>query len=487
MTGMETFEMDNVQNERARPRVLIVGLNLVAVALQAQLLKTLATVERVQYISEVNQEEWDCVVTDTIPAHVEHRNMSRAQMTAPGWTSAQHFDSKLCLILFRGSSDTGSDEQRIDAPPASYMEARQKLTAIVMKGGVVGNHVSKLKDLPPDLDAAVTSSLIPAVNDRGKHVIFSRTDEEGSTEMELRPFLLGPQGLPLAASYERNAEASVWLLPSDVRDHSIFVLSALREWHVKYGAARFPIVGDWSEDADFHTQEESRLLSELETIQGEIEANLDRLRSERKSIEAKLEIERIRAGEFERALLTEDGPELQSAILRTLVTLGFNVTDMDAQKDKSGVREDFQIRDADDTNWICIADSKGSKGPPGEDGLLKVMKWTRQYLSETGDSPTGQWVIVNFQRAVAPDERREPFQNNPSVLAAFEEDSGLVLDTRALFRLLRIVQDCPEVASSIREFLRSQTGVLSGSLVASRGWPEFAERESTGTKPVGEP
>ena len=471
------FEPDQTITELPRPRVLVLGWGESWVNLATELEAKVATVRHAQSSSSVNFSEWDCVVSDGVPMSFMELNRTHADWEEPSDGSSayrweQHYPSPLSIVIFFGDPESNRGFRVLDAYPPNGEGDEAPVDALIADGGHVGTHLTTVKGLPDSLDRLVRASLVPAMKDRDEHFCFDhRTfEKQEKSDIGFRPFLYGPDELPLAASYRRAEGGNVWLLPSDMPNHALWVLEALREWH-DVDPKRFPAIPDWQSDPEFRSMEEARVGTELEAKRQRIIALFNAYETERVELEGQLENLKKSADTYERALLTEQGTPLQNSILRALRDLGFEVEDMDAVNPEGSRKEDYRIRDTEDSNWIALGDAKGVKGGVPESVFTQLGRWVEFYIIQEKVAPTARWSIANYYRLDDPNTRPEPFANRPDNVEVFTAANGLLLDTRALFKFLRIAQDHPERKSAIRAFLRSRKGVLSGSTDSVQIWP----------------
>jgi hypothetical protein len=277
---------------------------------------------------------------------------------------------------------------------------------------------------------------------------------ENADNLALRPFLFGPEHRSLAASYERNRESSVWLLPADIPDPYPWVIEALREWSNLY-PDRFPTVPDWQDAPRWRTAQEVDIAAEKATLTDSFTAQFEMFQREMARLDEASAALKVRADRYERALLRADGSLLSDAVACALADLGFHVVDMDQHWPPGDRREDLRVFDEGDPDWVAIVEVKGSKGGTKETDLQAFGRWAERYILDHHQEPSGRWLVTNHSRHVDPDRRSAPFANKPQVLATFSKSNGTVLDTRALFDLLRLTADDPAKRSAARALLKA--------------------------------
>lgn len=74
--------------------------------------------------------------------------------------------------------------------------------------------------------------------------------------------------------------------------------------------------------------------------------------------------------------------------------------------------------------------------------------------------PNASWYIANGFRGDDPTTRAHPYAGREDALDVVEELDGLVIDTRALFDLVRAVREKPDRAGAARLLLRESSRML---------------------------
>ena len=112
------------------------------------------------------------------------------------------------------------------------------------------------------------------------------------------------------------------------------------------------------------------------------------------------------------------------------------------------------------TPSLALGEAKGFTKGVSEAGLQSLARWTAFYVQETGEFPSARWYVANHMLRQDPSTRPEPLHGRDDVVEVFAADNGLVIDTRALFALVRYAQHNPERRGDLRAWLREQSGVL---------------------------
>lgn len=245
--------------------------------------------------------------------------------------------------------------------------------------------------------------------------------------------------LPSSADWNelRNAEGGpppIGLLVPEDADHRRVFVEFLRFLHwydpesVPIGPPRFPTEEEWlsPEQTKKHV-ERSELSDKVATLEERIKGLDDEIRT--------ISEER-RDGT---SLLFDDGDSLSIAVRNVLADLGFQVVDLDAQReDPNQPRHgDLQVSDTTD-GWIAIAEVKGYSHDAKVNDLAKVNKHVKTWSRQTGKVPDGIWWVFNdHRRNESPSERPASLRGHQSQLT----NADVVgIPTRALFRMWRDVQ-----------------------------------------------
>jgi hypothetical protein len=297
------------------------------------------------------------------------------------------------------------------------------------------------------------------------HTVFEVRTAAGFNEedpvapsMELRPLLLGPSDQILAATYERNDDASVWLLPIDLLGGlDAWLVAAFREWHDLY-PARFPAVPDWRAAPGWSTAAEDVLERERAAAIASFRAAEEQHRQTISGLDLQLAVTREAADAYERTLLSSNGDELAGAVLTALRDLGFLVEDMDLVWPEDAKREDYRITDPSAEGWVALGEAKGFSKGVSETGLVSLHRWTSFYVQDEGKLPDRQWYIANSFLGEDPSTRPIALQGRDDVVTTFAAGNGLIFDCRALFILLVAVQRSANLAQPIRSVLRERVG-----------------------------
>lgn len=181
----------------------------------------------------------------------------------------------------------------------------------------------------------------------------------------------------------------------------------------------------------------------------------------------RLEQEELRARSAQEqftALLTKTGTALAPHVAAALDRLGFEVTDVDKEREKAGkpLEEDLRIGDG---AYFAVVSVKSSKGNAKEDDFMDVAKFQRFRERTPSDDQNGREVrgmlVMNQLYTTAPASRAVLFEHNTNRdwdQEAREWGYALV-STWVLFRLLQEVAAGRMSAEAAREHLK-QPGIV---------------------------
>jgi hypothetical protein len=327
-----------------------------------------------------------------------------------------------------------------------------------------------------------------------------RPDLQG---MELKPYL-SPSDLirePFLTAGVRNefvlagaftpssGGPDFWVLPPWANAVA-WIRQALEIWS-EQDPERFPPTPEWWRTPDWRTKTERDAEERLSEIRQQAETEYARLLSEVQAAEAEVLKAQERADSIERLLLRGQGDDLVAVVAETLEKLGFDVTNMDGVYPAGSLREDLQVRPADDPEFVALVEVRGYTGGAKANDLWRMVKFADLFRQDIGEPPSALWYVVNHFIEVPPGERPLVLAANEEEVSSFAADrNGAVIDTCDLFRLAEIVTSGELSREESRSLLVTVTGRLHLDLSAQQttsdqvGQPEPARSlDPTGSKP----
>jgi hypothetical protein len=450
------FTTAHVVNEREKPRVLVHVSHRDSYQWVEQ---RVGTCRFISQLADVDTDEWDVLVTD-LPTSTYRRGQYGER------TGVLQRAVPPNLFIFR-VLNLAYNETLLDFSVAGGEDGPK--TVLDWATDVPGHQLRRIENLPEGLQDLVKTSLVPAAETRSHQqgVVRLETLTERASGLKMfRPFLIGPQDIALAASYERLDGGHVWIIPQDVLHPEEWFDFALSEWHSAKPEV-FPGDGIWQSSREWMTNSERTIHDQLATLDEEFAESQRRFEARRLILVEDLTAARELGNSGRRMLLTGQDVPLQNAVLSALLELGFQVEDMDLTWPERERREDFRIRDSDDPGWLVLADATGVQRGAKGSKLQAIGNFVRKYLvDERPSAEPGQWLLVNRLLDRDPNVRGDVFRDDE--VRAFAEGRGLAFDTAALFVLVEAVSADAEQAGPLRSWLRGLTGQLS--VDTARDW-----------------
>jgi hypothetical protein len=419
-----------------RPRMIVYGLPTVA-ALSDELAHLVPTIRIVEDYLEwqnfVRQQEFDCAVV---------------------FGDAPPLESHMYVIQFGGAFLFTQTEGQT----TWKVEARGRSVA----------QEFMVDDLPAPISSLVQSDLLPQLRENASHPTLSQRaarwkDDPGPENWgTFSAFLRDADAQRLAGRFARDGDGPEWWwIPAVTPQATKWVAVALEQWAEK-DAARFPSGPAWRDLEAWRTPEESSAAAEVENVERRRVELLQSLAIAAAEAETKLRDFTAVADANERRLLTAQGEDLVEEVAVTLREFGFEVEDVDRTRAKPGDHlEDLRVVDpGHGDKWIALCEVRGYSGGAQLNDLLRLGRFEKRFFTETGTAPSAIWYVVNHSLKSSPDARQEPLASNPAEVLTFGEGDGLVIDTRALFRLRMSVRRQDTSADEVRRLLREARGLL---------------------------
>jgi hypothetical protein len=327
--------------------------------------------------------------------------------------------------------------------------------------------------LDDDVAELVRDDLVPwlqtqAVKPRLSHGSTAQNPFAVSTYNQPGVFVYDADGQIIAGDIQKyvvtepNRAGSVWALPYLPPHPERWLRAALRNWHIR-NPERFPRTADWRSRPTWQTPAETAANDLVATAQAAHAAALMKFAQEIADLKDQAQRASDEAAKRSRRLLTEQDDELVDAVKDALTFFGFTVQDVDRLIPEGQARkEDLRLSDPENPAWSNITEVKGylAGGAKSRD-LLKVIHYGGLYFRETGTEPVSLWYIVNHFGSRDPDDRPRVLTGADDEIAYFASLGGLIIDTRELFRLLKLVETGVLAAADARETLRTATGIYT--------------------------
>lgn len=332
-------------------------------------------------------------------------------------------------------------------------------------------HMTMPDSLPDALRRLVANELVPFLQKVESRPFLTVRDHVGTrggldlSPSDLRdPFVLDADGHMIAGSFARGEETGggwCWALPHVPEHPELWLAAALQDWHNRT-PHRVKALPGWRARPAWNTPREAATLAALENLRAERGRVLAEYATRETHTEADVTAAAAAADTGERLLLTAQGGDLVDAVAEALRALGFDVEDADGAPGPDGAPkvEDLRVSDPDDPSWTNITEVRGYKAGAKASDLQRLSRFAALYAVRTGTLPTTRWYVVNQFFGADPDTRRPPLAGGEDDVAVFAEDGGLVIDTRELFHLRRLVDDGTLASDRARVVLRGASGTL---------------------------
>ncbi len=271
-------------------------------------------------------------------------------------------------------------------------------------------------------------------------------------------------GQLVVGAFPRGNDGWCWAIPYRSEHPELWLAAALTHWR-QTDPVRFREVNPWRAREPWVTDEEREAhgqLAELKTERGRV---LAELKDRELALDSAVLVASQKAEQGARRLLTAQGEDLGEAVVLAFTDLGFDVQDLDEERDRSGLArvEDLNLTCPDQPEVRILAEVKGyAKGAKAGD-LIQIGHHAVRYTQRQGVPPDRSWYVINQFIDRDPDLRPAPLAGAVEDVAAFADGGGLIIDTRELFQLAEAVSGGRVAAEAARAALLAQRGVFSGS------------------------
>lgn len=317
-----------------------------------------------------------------------------------------------------------------------------------------------LPKLDPALERLVKEDLVPKCVSRGlkPHNPVLRT----SGSAQLQAFLATADGEVIAGRYAPDVDRETWVLPAADVSLGPWLILATRYWRA-VRPERFRELSTFDYDPRWLTDEERSIHEAREQLQSERSTTLADLDRREKELEAQLAEASSAADVGARTLLTGEGATLVTAVQAALERLGFIVEEMDASREGAGhdLLEDLRVTDPEVPEWVALVEVRSYKGGAQLRDLMRLTRFEKRYIAETGSVPDRVWYVVNQFRDRDPSsaDRVPVLPSHPAEVEEFGAGGGLVLDTSELFDIAEHTEadDMRAVRSTLRDAIKRLT------------------------------
>lgn len=457
-------------NQQPRPRVLIVGFHSSFFGENDEALRPLVgTLKRSKGLDQEFLPDWDALVTDQ-------------PLFSPQSTGGGRLPDHLSVIYFDSRGPGRGNPEILDSSPEASRHVR-------VQSGHFGRELRTGRNLAGDVAFLFKESrFLEVLAGRESHVYFTLTQGAGQSSVDhaggsgegavhaaalsrppappqtvptqtyqLVPFITTSDGQVLAGRYSRSDQAEVWLLPHDIPNWPAWFTLALREFHQMH-PDRFPGLPNWTLEPQWQTEVEQAAAVALTNLELERRRVLDELNSREEQLRSGLAAANEQADQYERMLMTGQHDQLEDAVSRALVEIGFDVERSDGTAVPGDRLQDLLVRDPAHVGWVALVEVKGYTGGAKTAGITQLLRFQARYTVANGRSADALWYIPNQFLARDPGERPLVLSSAEEDVNIFAEDGGLVIDTLGLFRLLIRVRRHDMTAQTARDALRAQTG-----------------------------
>lgn len=288
----------------------------------------------------------------------------------------------------------------------------------------------------------------------------------------MMPFVFDADDNVIAGAFQRpsreeDRDAWHWILPHAPERPELWLAAAMRDWHERTPTT-IPVGLAWQHRESWATKAETDAHEALRLLQGRRERWEQLYAARRTELLAQQMHAQAEAAAGVRRLITSHDDDLVSATAQALTQMGFQVTDEDETRAREGrgKAHDLNVVDPDAPDRRVIVEVKGyTKGARG--ALSQANQHILRFATTHGGRvPDNCWLVVNHFRDHDPDERPPLLQGADEDVAIFAESGGVLIDTRTIFRMVRMVESGSLTAVAAREALRNASGrfALPGSV-----------------------
>ncbi|MFF6785795.1 hypothetical protein [Streptomyces sp. NPDC012510] len=365
--------------------------------------------------------------------------------------SAPVLDSHL-MVMQIGGNDVGEWIRLSNAVPYRF---------VVHLTGRAALLTIESENIPDGVSVAAQRALAEHIRSQQPHGLINRAIGNNLDSNGVTPLVREKDGSACAGWWLRGEKggAEWWWFPWHSPNLSEWREAIYASWSTVSPQA-FPNPSEsWAKSPEWMTVKEISAARAVEEYRSETEGILSVRKSEEERLEQFCQQVTAEADSADRLLVTAQGKPLVSAVSAMLGGIGFTVVDSDEQKiEGAALLEDLQVIYG---NWICLAEVRGyAKGAKTSD-FQRIERAVRHYEREHGSGPSARWYVVNHNLKNSPNLRPVVLAGAADDVDVFAEECGLVIDTRELFKLAKLVEGGAISNERARALLMSSTGVFS--------------------------
>lgn len=347
-------------------------------------------------------------------------------------------------------------------PGRSHQDGRRVLAREI---GAAERLVGPDEGAPPEVDELARGSLSAWLLQQPIHCLLGLY-RPNNTLMGIDPgvvaFVRETGRAACAGLWKRPGKSNTewWWLPDGCPREIEWVTAASRHLSAVDPVAFPPADADWATHERWMTGREASAVRAPQSAREELRRVVEEQESQVSDKNDLLVEARSEAADGARRLLTHQGDDLKAAVQNALETFGFKVEDSDdkRKRDAKSLLEDLQVRN---DGWCAIVEVRGYAKSEGKThDLLRLGRAAAIFTKVIGEPPAARWYVVNQSFSRSPDSRPLVMQGAEEDVAEFAESSGLVIDTRDIFQLLRDVETGTRSRDEVRAILMATTGRL---------------------------
>jgi len=173
---------------------------------------------------------------------------------------------------------------------------------------------------------------------------------------------------------------------------------------------RFPELNPWRAREPWVTGEEREARGQLAQLKTDRNRVLADLKERELELDSTVLMASQKAEQGPRRLLTAQGEELGAAVIAAFTELGFEVQDVDVERDRAGLArvEDLNLTCPDQPEVRILAEVKGYAGGAKASDLIQIGNHAVRYTQRQGVPPDLSWYVVNQFLDRDPELRQAP-------------------------------------------------------------------------------